>query len=248
MKVVIATTTMYREPSLRARLAVEMVAKASNQGHEIVIVDGGSYPGFWAAAASQRTHFVAEVPGLTMAAGRRLAVSRAMELASPDGIVLWTEPEKVDLVRSIPEIALAFTWEKADLIVPMRSAQSWRTYPPEQGFSEGVINQAFNYCSGKMAWDVTFGPFAMNAKSCELYMQYADEFGGKWESHQVLFLRALARNLKVAPLREIDFNYPAEQCESEEGKEAMFMKRLEQARVIIPAMYRMAERLQLLKV
>lgn len=223
-KLVIATTTMYEDKEeVRAQLAAKTIQEAEKQGHPIVIVDESS-------DESTRSHFrnlgavvfSVEKPG--MGNSRRQVIREAANLAGPDGIVAWLEPEKNDFVRSLGTIRNAMVSESADLVMPRR--KSLESYPLLQQRFEILGNLAFKMLTGR-GFDSWFGPRIFKSELASFFLEYGGEYGDQWDSIQIPPLRIIKTGKKAIEV-EVDFTYPEEQKAEEEERFPMFRKRMEQ--------------------
>ena len=143
-KVAIVTTTFYGnnpEGILRKRLATDFLTGAVEKGYEVFLVDGGTDNGaFLASMNTMGVHCYGETQhGLS--GSRREALGHSQEYADRYGIdyIIWTEPEKVDMIRHIPRLVEGIEANHAHIAVPFR--KNMRQYPGAQRNSEQFGNQ-----------------------------------------------------------------------------------------------------------
>jgi len=232
MNVVLATTTYYQNPhDLRYLLAKETVRLAGEAGLPIMVVDGA--PGL--SFSTELRQQGAEVYPQTLAgmgSARRLAFFYALNYLLcrrklPDGIVIWLEPEKTDLIRFVPRIIKPIIDNKADVVIPSRSPKSWASYPVFQQTSEQDANRVYEQVTQRRGFDPMFGPVAFRATF--LLTHFVHPFSP--DTYIQHFIPMLVPNNRVASV-ETDFIYPPEQKKSEDNDEKMTRKREEQNRVL----------------
>ena len=226
-KVVIVTTTFYKDiGELRFALACILVKEAVEAGHKIVIVDASPNP----AIATQLSYCGAHVfPQLHkgMGAGRRQAFFQASEIANQCGIkyILWTEPEKEDLIRSVEKIVSPIRVNDVQIVVPRRSEQSWESWPEFQVASEKKANAVYNEAFGTNDIDPMFGPVAFSIDVADYFIRcYTERFGtdkeGKLnvaDTYIQHFAPQVAKKAGVGVKSvEIDMVYPPRQKAEEE--------------------------------
>lgn len=155
----IVTTTSYKNwhigdlnstntDQTRGHLALSTIQRAVRLGHQVVVVDGSPQD-------SEFYHAIRKIDGITVvgedAEHRGMDPSRqyGFELASQlEGVkaILWTEPEKEDLIR--PEClwpaVLAILRDEYDLVIPARDDAGFATYPDYQVVYEKRANGFFN--------------------------------------------------------------------------------------------------------
>lgn len=235
-QVILTTTTFYRDPfgndEIRFDLAKELVELAKQANHEIVIVDGS--PNDEVAKILQGLGaIVTKQEKGGMGASRRQAWEKAREyLKSNSSGTLWTEPEKPDIVRFIPEMASHIQEENAAVLIPSRSTKSWETYPAFQRESEPIANFTYNKLfPNKNPLDPMFGPVLFRPNQIDFMIGFRPEAWGLPDTYVQHYLPPFirARKQKVASLI-VDFQYPPAQKAEEEGPKAgeMFAKRLAQ--------------------
>lgn len=177
---VIITTTFYRddrEGSLRKELARAFFNEALASGYPVIAVDGSPDDSFRREMNSLGVQMHQETQH-GLAASRREALSHAQKYANgPVDYIVWSEPEKVDFVRSIPLLEAIARQKSADIVVPARI--SMRSYPLHQQWSEKFANQRhtdYGYLDihGKPI-DTFFGPKLWRAELSPLFHHFADD-------------------------------------------------------------------------
>jgi len=230
--VVIATATMYKSlQDVRAQLAAATIQEAKKHGYPIVIVDESP-------DESTREHFrnlgaitfPAEKPG--MGHSRRQVIREASNLAGPDGIVAWVEPEKHAFIPFLGMIAEVMESQSADFVSPRR--KSLESYPLFQQHFEWLGNRAFQMLTGRDL-DVWFGPRIFRPDIAPFFLAYQGEYGDKWDSLFVPVLRIIKAEKKVIEVK-VDYTYPSEQATEEENNFLFFMRRIEQLTSLVESL------------
>lgn len=206
-KVVIATTTMYKNvDEVRFKLAQNTIRKAKEQEYQIVVCDESSDKRI-------RELFRKEIANVLlgerkgMGAARRQSFSKAAELAGPDGIIVWMEPEKHTFVPLIGKVVSPLLGESADAVIPRR--RSLTSYPEIQQHNEWIGNEVFRLLTGR-SLDIYFGPQVFRSGLVNFYLDYDGEYGDKWDSIQVPVVRMIAAGKKIAEII-VDYVHPEEQ-------------------------------------
>lgn len=246
-KVVIASTTFYRSPAVRDMLALRSAEEARRIGLPLVVVDGGSYPGF----VEKLTSLGAIVHPETdrgMGPSRRQVLRLAAELAGKDGVVQWSEPEKHTFVKFIPKVAKPILDGVADLVLPWR--KSLESYHRIQALSEEEARINLHDLIG-VWWDFYFGPVALKASTAlQCFLEYnpMNDVPNKpdtWEMLRLPILDVYAdRTMRVVSVT-VDYVHPPEQNWEEEGDAGQNSRRLLQRLNIDLATHNRAYRLGL---
>ncbi len=221
--IIIATTTFYKEESeLRFQLTLEMIRKAKQCGYKVIIVDASQNLPI-SEKMKEAGAYVFFQNTTTMGASRREAFFHAAEeLKSKEGlavkIIVWIEPEKIDMIRHIEQVVAPILRKDADVVIPQRTAASWKSYPQFQQDSEQMGNAVFAQHSGREL-DVFFGPVACNLKAAKKVITFDPmEYNGVADTYVPQYLAALAiqeGDLCVDSVF-VDFQYPPAQKEQEE--------------------------------
>lgn len=240
-EVVVVTTTFYgstAEP--RFGLTCKTIELARQAGRVVVVVDGSPDPSiadtFRALGALV---FPQEKPG--MGASRRqafgCAIQHLRDIGEPKGVVFWTEPEKHDIIRFIPEIVEPLE-SGALVVIPNRSQASWKTYPEFQVVSEQAANAAYARHTGREGYDPMFGPvaFLVTPEIENLLLNFDPEKHGVPDTYVQHYIPLFLTGETVASV-EVDFVYPPDQREQEESadNEEIRKKRAWQLETLVKA-------------
>lgn len=230
MKIVIATTTFYSGlDKLRAQLALQTVKEIKEAGLSVVVVDESPAPVAQALELAGGIVVQQETPG--MGAGRRQALRKAAELAGESGYVVWTEPEKTGLAQYWEQIVSSLP--NADIIVPSRNREGMESYPDYQQYAEMLGNKAFELITG-CALDMWIGPRIVRTSACHFFLNYAGEYGDRWDSIFIPVIRAIKAGLTVTS-SPVSFLYTPEQRQDEENNFPMLEKRIVQLTTLVEA-------------
>ncbi|MDP1706571.1 MAG: hypothetical protein Q8L36_02010 [bacterium] len=225
-KVVIVTTTCYKSRTeLRFHLACQTIGNAIGSGYQVVVVDGSPNPQI-AESFRRIGANVWDQEGSTMGASRREAFSIAKGF-NPD-IVVWIEPEKVDLIRHIDQLTLPIVIGSADVVLMQRTLISWHSYPEFQQESEVQANGTFFQQTGKRL-DIMSGPIAFRRDALDIFANCnPDSFGGfdTYIQH-IAVMKAMNDGFRVSET-PIDFLYPLAQRLEDEASPEMATKRRHQ--------------------
>lgn len=241
--VVVATTTRYRHPDdLRVRLACAMLATARAAGVPVVAVDESS-DAVHAVLLAAGGRIIRPPHQLTRGSSRRYALRVAGEIVGdvPRSAVVWMEPEKEPLIRQLGLLCGPIVTGEADLVIPERTAEGYRSYPPLQATLERAGNAIFERVGGRPL-DLWFGPRAMNSTARQYFLAYAGEYGDEWEATFIPVLRAIKDGLRVLSF-PVAYRHPPEQTAAENDVETGIVKRLQQLQILSTALCAEAERL-----
>lgn len=256
-KVDILTTSFY--PSIentRFQLACQMIGNAIGVGYDVLVVDGSKDEEIGSAFENLGACAVPQYRA-GMGASRRQLFSLARGDYGmrergwhPARIAIWTEPEKVDLIRLIPEIIAPIERGEADLVVPARTDASFRSYPEPQVVSEKAANTVFAEVTGREL-DVMFGPVAFRSDLIDLYAECNPEerFGASdTYIQQIATMIAMSEDRRVVSV-PVDFYYPPiQKVEEEKAADAMRDKRRRQFDDLTHAFCIVSQKLGLTKV
>lgn len=213
----VLTTTYYNTTSeTRFQLACQLVGNAVGAGYEVVVVDGSPNPDIRKSLIRiGATVFRQTAHG--MGASRRQLFKYAIDLSGQsDGTFLWTEPEKVDLIRLIPKIVRLVESGEAHIVLPLRTDKSWASYPDFQVKSEQEANGVYQEVTGE-DFDAMFGPVAFDNFVASYFAECnpADQFGAadNYIQHYAV-LNAMAEGFKATYV-PVDFYYPPIQQDEE---------------------------------
>lgn len=234
-RAILATTTYARSTDnyerIRARLALKTIFEARLQDYDIVVVDGGSPDDFiYNLLDLEAKVFQQEVPGMGNA--RRQALRLAKEASSNGDAVVWLEPEKYTLIPFIKSGTEKITSENYDLVMFRRA--NLDSYPPEQVHAYQMVQLAFRYLTN-IDCDFLFGPVALSHRATDYFLAYRSEYGDMWDSIHIPKFHIMREGL---PWTQVTINYqhPQEQTRAEQGNMDLFMRRVEQVRVVTQAL------------
>lgn len=242
MRTLLVTTTVYRSlEDLRFRLACEMVREAVKADYPVVIVDDSPIKEI-AQKLQELGAMVFPQTHKGMGPGQREAFFHAVEVASDMGreIILWLEPEKGNLVLSIPSIVAPIKNKEASVVIPRRWSASFATWPAFQQTTEREANTAYNEMVNLRDFDPMFGPVAFHLSVANYFVlcQYLKDIPEIEDTYIQLYvpLWYYLSGGKIASV-EVAITYPPEQKAQEEDalSEEMRKKRLWQMETIIKA-------------
>ncbi len=230
MNINVLTTTFYKSRSeTRFHLACQLIGNTVGAGYDVLVVDGSPDPAVGQALKKIGAN-VHPQKTQSMGGSRRELFRLAVNANNgwQPGIFVWTEPEKVDIVRSIPKITAPLECSEADIVIPSRTQGSWESYPGFQVVSEQKANATYLEVTGK-SFDPMFGPVAFSSKVAECFAlcNPTEQFGATDGYIQHFApLTAMKEGYKVISV-PVDFYYPlVQRVEEESGfREEMLKKR-----------------------
>lgn len=231
----IATSTFYKAGSandeMRAELAKRFVREAVRLGYSLVIVDCGSSDELLKNFQSygQNVHVYLEQK-MSLGQSRRHAIKLALELGK--SVIATTEPEKVDYIHNISETVKPIIDGSADLVVPSR--RSLNSYPVVQQYAEMMGNIFWKELTGNEL-DMWFGPRTFRKEMSTYFLDYNEEYGGKWDSIFIPVMDAIVDG-KIVKSVVVDYTHPIEQTSFEEHDLSFHIKRFKQLENLIPAL------------
>lgn len=153
--------------------------------------------------------------------------------------VVWTEPEKKDLIKSISQIVMPIVVGEADIVLPRR--KSLLSYPSWQQPWEETGNKMCGKIFGK-DFDFFFGPRALNKKALDCFIEYptGETVTDKWDGIFSPLLDAQAAGLRFAEVA-VDFSYPAQQSQEEENDRSILVRRTHGLDVIVTEFFKRKE-------
>ena len=209
-QVAVATITWARseEEETLLRRSLELLA---GSGLPVAVADTGASPTFAA--------FLDRLPGVSVitTAGQGLvgqiqaSLIRAATFGKP--FLLYAEADKeLFFERGVHEfLRRAPAGSDIGVVVASRSDDSFRTFPPTQRYTEGVINQLCGELTGT-AGDYSYGPFVMNACLLPHVTRLEHRLGWGWR--HFMFLTAHHQGLQVVHIRG---DYPCPVAQRVEG-------------------------------
>lgn len=232
MKVVLATATWYPQEGVRSQCAIRMADSAQRHGYRLIVVDGGSTPGFLHAIGKSGAIIYPQItPG--MGPGRKEALIRAKDHGGDDPVYCWLEPEKYPIVTLLGQLIRPIRRRIADITIPDRGDLA--SYPEEQRHAELFGNEAFKLLTGHTL-DMWSGVRVMSWHGLQYFLDYEGEYGNLWDQHFVPVMRAIAAGLEVLSV-PVDYIHPPEQTAAEAADPEMILKRLKQLDNLIPAIH-----------
>lgn len=233
MKIIVLTTTFYNNKSeTRFHLACQLIGNAVAAGYDVIIVDGSADPSirnaFVKIGASVHSQMA---QGMGNSRRELFAIAANTNSDKQPKIFLWVEPEKVDLIRSIPKIVTPIERGRASIVIPSRTEKSWGSYPQFQVSSEQEANAAYLKVVGK-PFDPMFGPVAFEDKIAAHFAicNPAKEFGATDSYIQHIATLTAFANGNIVRSVPVDFFYPLVQRVEEESelRDEMLRKRQSQ--------------------
>ena len=225
MKTTILTTTLYRSvEETRFHLACQMIGNAVAMNYNVVVFDAS--PSVIREAFQRIGADIHRSKNKGMGPERRELFKFARDLDSE--IFVWTEPEKIDLVRLVPKIIESIKNGEADIVIPSRTERSWQSYPNFQISSEQEANAVYAEIIGKN-FDPMFGPVAFRGNMVDYfaYCNPTEQFGAADGYIQHFApIEAMANDYEVISV-PVDCFYPSVQKAEEESMllEEMVKKR-----------------------
>lgn len=220
-KFVIVTTTFYKSvKDLRYKLACSTIKNAVKQGTPIVVVDGSPNSAIHRSFKSLGAKVYPEtLKG--MGPSRRLAFFYGhqylgFDMNQSDGAIVWTEPEKDDFIRFVPNMAEPIISGNADITIAERTLQCWESYPLFQQNSEREANRAYNGATGRDGYDPMSGPVGFNVEQTLGLLNFNPldfEVPDTYIQHYLPIFHPAHRVGSV----EVDFRYPEKQRAAEEA-------------------------------
>lgn len=254
--IAIVTTTLYKNwypgnataenqaDKVRGDLALEMFSKTLNLGLQIVIVDGGSSPEFINEIKKiEITNLITDFSG-TFSASRRKGYEIASKLPNIK-VIVWTEPEKSNLINnSLIKACEIVDSGAADIVIPKRSKETMQSLPLFQKNSEELGNKQIQEMTNQ-DFDIFFGPKIFSARP-DVVDLFLEKFEYKYDSKKnkdsdlekwlnaISFpvISALTKNYKVVNC-EIDYIHPKKQTEIEESDPVFDEKRVIQRKNLV---------------
>jgi hypothetical protein len=221
----VATITSVRSPGEEARLRTSL-ERLTAAGLPVSIADTGLSPafsGFLASLPNARVVVPAE-PGLVRQVKASIAI--AAEGATP--FILYTEPDKEQFFRAqlweFVRSAAAGVGSQAGVVLAARSDESFRTFPPMQRYTEGIINRL---CGDLIAHpgDYSYGPFLLPRSLVPAVAALPDDLGWGWRHR--MFVEANRHGLAVSHIVG-DFRCPIDQRIEDDAERRHRLRQLSQ--------------------
>src|SRR3989344_7286012 len=130
---------------IRGDLAFELLHKANQLGYQVVVVDARSSRSFRKELSLLLRVKIVNRTSIKRSPAKRLAFKLASKLEGVR-VIVYTDPEKVSFVsRRIPYVTNPIIEDRADIIVPKRNPELFKsTYPNYQFGSEMEGNRLYN--------------------------------------------------------------------------------------------------------
>lgn len=182
----------------------------------------------------------------------RQAIRTAIEwfyennVAVDESVIVFTEPEKINIIEHVNEIVLPLLVGDADVVVPARNDNLFReTYPIEQYHSESYGNLYFNLLAKQLKGfqqrstkstpvdetklDWLFGPFAFKTNLANSWLQYD---GTSWDAQMIPYVRGVRmQGWKIISV-PINYVHSLNMKQQEEGDPIWVAKRLHQLNLL----------------
>ena len=266
----IATTTFYKDwlPShsgtsmsadqIRGDLTLEAIKVAVEKGYQLAVVDGGSSAEF-RKTLSVRGVRVIDQKEKGMSASRRQVFQEAAAFPGVDAIC-WTEPEKISMIENLGQAVKPILEGRADIVIPTRTAESYKTYPEQQVKSEQKANHLFSnvlrvtglFPKDSPDLDTFFGPRVFR-NDPEIIQLFSRQYRLKEDSRLAAIVKpdsylnstffpimlALEKKLRVISI-PIDYHHPQRQTDFERGNTEFEIKRVTQKQDIVRGVIQLA--------
>lgn len=222
---------------IRGDLALKLFHQVNKADYQLVLVDGGSAADFIQELSQFKSLKLIQHKHPKRSPLRRQAIKAAAKL-SKVRVIVMTEPEKVDLIKSIPKIVEPILESKAEIVVPIRENKLFKSsFPKFQYQSEIKGNQDYNKLlrnkkilkSFHPDFDWFFGPKALvnQSQTLKLFLERFESQNSHLPKKYRLFdaedfsntvylpvVRALKQGVAVESI-EISFTYPLLQQKNE---------------------------------
>ncbi len=243
-RVLVVTTTFYQSMAeTRYKLALETVKKTKEK-YRMLIVDGSPDPKIKETFHELGAKVIhQQKPG--MGASRRQLFELAHSITDPGDVIFWVEPEKPNMIDFIPELVLPIFGGFCSISIPVRTKKSWESYPELQQISEAVVNQVFEELTGLQV-DIMVGPMAIERSALpDFFGCFPEKFGvmDNYVQHIAVIVAWKNGHKILSPGVPVDFIYPPEQKQQEEGPlfREIIRKRLWQLKQLIEADFKVSK-------
>lgn len=200
-KVAVATVTWARSASEEA-LLVRSLALLAGSGLPVAVADRGASATFGEALRSFAGFSITVPAEQGLAAQVEASLTLAARFRRP--FVLYVEPDKETFFERGLRGFLRDAPDDSDVgvVLASRTDESYRTYPPMQRYTEGVINHLCEHLIGK-AGDYSYGPFLMTSRMLPWLAGLDRSLGWGWR--HFAFHTAHRHGLRVL---HVDGDYP----------------------------------------
>ncbi len=251
-QLVFVTNTLYKDwysgspkqesdtAKVRGDITLKSIKTSVENGHPIVIADGGSSQEFIVNAKKLGATIVNSSLTPGRAPQRRAAFKEGASLEKVKAL-FYIQAEKVGVVDNSMRLSLPILQGSADIVVPSRESLLFKkSYPDYMYRSEIKVNKTYNDIMHKLGWldentnlDWFFGPVVFKKDLLPLFMEKYEFIDTEKrtgvrakvnpemhsDGHYFPIIKALSLGLKVHGV-EIPFAYPKEQLNNETSSEA----------------------------
>lgn len=256
-EIAVVCTTFYQTiDEWRFQLALEMIAEAKKYNVKFYAIDASTNPAVsnamseaGAIVVPENTENKGKGKGFAYRFGIQHVLNQHNNQSSNQSthlILCIVEPEKVDFVRFLPQLASHIIQSNdAKILLPKRSKLSWNSLPFEQYHSEmlgnrHLYNVATNvtprFTNDEIDW--LFGPVVFDHTIAKYYLDYE---GSAWDAQIVPYINAWADQATNIQSVEIDYIHPFQQRQHEEFTLEYSSKRLHQLSLIMPIVQKAIE-------
>ena len=218
----IATISWARDESEEETLR-QSLTQLSTLGLPVFITDGGSGDAF-VEYITGLSHFNVLRPTQKGLWGQaKTSLLHAANSGSP--FIMYTEPDKLDFFRHLPNMLDAIDVNEATgIVLASRSSAGLESFPRFQQMTEATIN---NCCAEILGQDVdyTYGPFIINKKVIPHMESLPDDIGWGWRPCAFNIAARLGLSLQAYVS---DFLCPADQRDNDATERIYRMKQLTQ--------------------
>ncbi len=238
----VVSTTFYpglntKMEAVRQELAEKFFSTSRDEQIKSVVVDGGSNDRFLEFLHKLPNVDVVVDRSLGMGASRRAGIARAIERYNTP-YYLWSEPEKVDLLRpdTLHNMLTPLREGKTDLVVPIR--EDTETMDRFQAWIEHRANRRASRIDADTPTpeelDLWFGPKMFDRDAAQFFLDYQGSQGSddRWESiiAPVILARRAGERVQSVPVR---FSYSEAERELEKELPELKKKRLDQYQSVL---------------
>lgn len=254
----LVTTTCYPDTNdIRLLCAVDLCRLAAQHNFQIFIIDDSpdemvrrqlrgddaSLGEYVHAIRQDKAQYSGKGGALRQAIRMAAEWFRENNIDADKSAIVFTEPEKTNIIEHVYEIVFPLLTGNTDVVVPARNDDLFReTYPIEQYHSESYGNFYFNLLAnqcGSFEWataegptkklDWLFGPFAFKMNLANSWLQYE---GTAWDAQMVPYVRGVRMNGWRITSVPINYRHSRDMKQQEEGDPIWVAKRLHQLNLL----------------
>jgi len=219
--VAVATITWARSASEEGLLR-RALARLSHAGLPIAVSDTGKSRSF-AKFLTTHPEFAVSIESRGLVAQVEATLRLAARFDTP--FVLYTEPDKTRFFERLNDfVEQAIDRREPALVLASRSNKSFRTYPPVQRYTEGVINDLCGE-TVEAGGDFSYGPFLFPRTLLRHLLPLPGEIGWGWRHYA--FRQAHRRGLHIHHVVD-DYPCPRDQRGEDDGERAHRLRQLSQ--------------------